>query len=631
MKFILSVLLGVISMVCISQNMYRADEIPTELKENANSVIRKETTAIEIATPKKLVLRNKLVITILNKNGNRHINPTVPYDNASKVKSAEARIYDAEGEEIEKFKKKDFLDISAVSGGTLYSDNRMLVFSYTPDDYPYTIVFEYETETGNTALIPPFIPLARYNSSVMESIYSITYGEGIKMRQKITDPSNEIIKTEQPGSIFLSSKGIEAIEPEYHSPSLDSKIPSAFFALDAFYLQGVPGGGKDWAEFGTWMDTKLLQDVRDLPAATKTKIKNLVANATTVEEKARIVYEYVQKNTRYISVQIGIGGWKPMAASEVDKLGYGDCKALTNYTKSLLDEVGVTSYYSIVYGDRQKRNIESDFTSLQGNHMILAVPNDDETIWLECTSQTVPFGFIANFTDDRDVLMVTPEGGKIAHTTVYPYHENTLKTTGKCVLHDSGNISVKVNMESGGTQYSQRHEIESKTKDEKDEHYKEYWDYVDNITLKSVAFDNNKEAVKLSETIEFDARSYTSTAGENLIFPVNVLNRFTYIPKRYKNRKFPLYISRGFVDEDEVSIELPPGFGVTSLPEPIQLETKFGMYTSQLTETEPGKYKYQRKFEIHEGEFPKEEYENYRKFMKKVARHDNQKIILTKL
>ena len=60
-----------------------------------------------------------------------------------------------------------------------------------------------------------------------------------------------------------------------------------------------------------------------------------MVNETDPIEKAKIVYKYMQEKTRYISVQVGIGGFKPMLAKDVDRLGYGDCKALSNYTKAL--------------------------------------------------------------------------------------------------------------------------------------------------------------------------------------------------------------------------------------------------------------------------------------------------------
>ncbi|MDP4989490.1 MAG: DUF3857 domain-containing protein, partial [Polaribacter sp.] len=109
----------------------------------------------------------------------------------------------------------------------------------------------------------------------------------------------------------------------------------------------------------------------------------------------------MQQKTRYISVQIGIGGWEPIAANLVDDVGYGDCKGLTNYTKALLDVADVTAYYTVVYAD-DRIDVDKDFSSLQGNHVILNIPNNGKDVWLECTSQTMPFGFLGDFTDDRD-------------------------------------------------------------------------------------------------------------------------------------------------------------------------------------------------------------------------------------
>src|SRR5690625_198168 len=99
----------------------------------------------------------------------------------------------------------------------------------------------------------------------------------------------------------------------------------------------------------------------------------MVANEKTNEAKTRKIYQYIQDKVRNVSVQIGIGGWKPMPAMEVDKLSYGDCKALTNYTKVLLDALGIPSYYTVLYADSNTIDIHEDFVSFQGNHVILGI------------------------------------------------------------------------------------------------------------------------------------------------------------------------------------------------------------------------------------------------------------------
>ena len=96
------------------------------------------------------------------------------------------------------------------------------------------------------------------------------------------------------------------------------------------------------------MYTSLIAHRGEIPETTKQKILTLVKGVNDPIEKARLIYDFVQKKTRYISVQVGIGGWMPMLANDVDRLSYGDCKALTNYTKSLLDIAGVESYYTAV-------------------------------------------------------------------------------------------------------------------------------------------------------------------------------------------------------------------------------------------------------------------------------------------
>ncbi len=154
--------------------------------------------------------------------------------------------------------------------------------------------------------------------------------------------------------------------------------------------------------------------------ASKQKFIALTKDASSDKDKAKILYNYLQKNTRYISIQIGIGGLEPFPASEVDRLGYGDCKALANYMRSMLSAVNIPSYYCIVKAGRRKESFHKTFANAQdGNHVILCIPFKNDTTWLECTSQNLPFGFLSDFTDDRDVVACTENGGVIMHTPKY--------------------------------------------------------------------------------------------------------------------------------------------------------------------------------------------------------------------
>ena len=182
---------------------------------------------------------------------------------------------------------------------------------------------------------------------------------------------------------------------------------------------------------------------------------------------AKIIYKFVQEKTRYISVQVDIGGWQPITANKVDEVSYGDCKGLTNYTKALLDVVGVKSHHVILYASNN-RNVDKNFTVLQGNHMILNIPNEGDDIWLECTSQTIPFGFLGDFTDDRDVLVITPEGGIIKRTPAYINDNNLQILKADINLLPNGNIIATLEKKSYGSQYNDRYHIESYTKKEID-------------------------------------------------------------------------------------------------------------------------------------------------------------------
>lgn len=611
-----------------AQNEYSIASIPKDLTEYANSVLLDELVEIDLSNFNKLNEKTHRVIAVLNKLGDGDPRLYATYDLNSKVKNIEVKVYNAFGKELAHFKKKDFMDVSR-TGISIYSDDRILRLNYTPTTYPYIVVFDKETETGDTAFLSPWKPLSGYAESVKKSVMKIKYNP---LNKPNYNPQNlkdyNITIFDNPEEIIFSAIDLSAIRYEEHSPSRSKIFPTVYLALDNFKLKGTAGTGKNWNQFGAWVDKSLLSDISDLPEGTIARVKSLVAGETTNEGKARKIYQFVQDKVRYISIQIGIGGWKPMLASDVDKLSYGDCKALSMYTKSLLDAANVPSYYTLVNAGGDITEIEEDFTFPWFNHAILAIPNGEEYTWLECTSQEKPYGYIGDFTGDRDVLIMTPEGGKIVRTTVYNTEENTQVNNAKVKIDAEGNVTATLNAVSKGLQYDKKYILPKQKQEDLDEYYKDKWGYINGFSIADVKFNNDREAIVFTEDLALNIPNYANPVGDDYLFCANIFNQNQHIPPRIENRKQNLYIGTGYVDTDSVEVELPENFEVDGLPEETILETKFGKYEMSFSITAANKILYNRKITINKGDYPPSEYENYRDFLRSIARLDKTKILL---
>jgi hypothetical protein len=458
-----------------SQNLeYTVLTVSDSLKQNANAVIRLNQLDINISSQRKINIKNKRIVTVYNEKGFSAVDAIENYSKASSILNIEAKIFNAFGMEIKKIKRKDFRDQSAVDGSTLFSDNRLIYLDYTPTEYPFTIVYDCEIESSNTAFIPQWIPLSDYFVSLEKSILNVNYPPDLGFKKKEFNFENYKIKKIKDTEMQLSyeATNILALKEEYYSSGYYDFLPRVIMGLEHFNLEGLDGNAKTWKEFGQWYSDKILTGTTELSDETKAKIKSLVGNETDNIKKAKIIYKYVQQKSRYVSIQVGIGGWKPMLAKDVDRLGYGDCKALTNYTKALLNVVNVPSYNTILYGQSNKKDIESDFVSMQGNHMILSIPDGDKYVWLECTSQDVPFGYQANFTDDRNVIVIKPEGGEIVRTKTYNDKDNSQTSKGNYTLSENGDLAGKIAIISEGAQYSSKSDLETMQPSDKEAHYK---------------------------------------------------------------------------------------------------------------------------------------------------------------
>ncbi|RXJ44584.1 DUF3857 domain-containing protein [Gelidibacter gilvus] len=581
-----------------------------------------------------MVHTNKRIVTILNSSGNSKVNAYLGYDKGISIKKMEARIFDAQGKEIKKIKRNDFEDVSAVDGGTLYSDSRVKYLRYTPIDYPYTVLFETEVEYSYTAYIRRWKPIEGFATSTENSRYVFRYDASNELNKSETNfESFGVINQSKPGEIHYEANNLKAIVYEAYSPNLKDITPYAMLNLKNFSYEGYFGSSNDWEGLGKWMHEQLLLGRTRVSDKTKNEINALVAGLDDPLDKAKVVYQYVQNNTRYISVQEGIGGIQPIDALKVDEVKYGDCKGLSNYTKALLDLVGVESYYTRVFASPDNLvDINKDFVSFlgQSNHVILNLPYQGTNIWLECTSQTSPFGYSANFTDDRNVFVIRPDGGEVIRTKIYTAAENLLDTKANIVLTEDGDIEAKINLNSYGTQYGHHVGIQYRTLKDQTLHYKDYWSYIHNVDILSMNYNNDKDTIMFTENIELTAKKYASKTGDRLLLSPNFFNVLSNVPTRYRERKLPFEIERGFHDMDEYVISIPENFEVEALQNDVLIENKFGKYNYSISKMDDHTLLFKRSFILNKGHYVNTDYEDFRNFYLEVVKQDQSRIILIK-
>lgn len=609
---------------------YPVSAIPAELKNEVNAVVREDKTLFTIQAKDKALLACKFVVTILNSKGNHFAEKSFGYDKLMKITSLKAQVYDAAGEVIKKLKQSEIHDQSAYDGFSLYSDFRLKTVDLTQAVYPYTVEFEYEIEYKYLYSVPGTTLLPAKKTAVQLVEYKLIFPPGLRPRYKLKnidqEPHVEKISTETE-ALYWTFTNILPIKEEPLGPGWDDLVPEILAGPSVFDYDGFSGNMSSWQEFGKWQ-LQLNQGRDVLSDATRKKVAEITKGLPSNEEKVKALYEYLQGKTRYVSIQDGIGGLQPFAASVVEETSYGDCKALSNFMIALLKEAGIKGYYAKIRAGRGEADILPDFPSHQTNHIIVAVPNQADTLWLECTSQTNPFGYLGHFTGDRTAILVAEDGGKVVRTPRYPTDVNRQIRTAEVFLETTGDAKAKVSTTYSGLQYENGNlsEYLGSSQEEKKKWIQNNTD-IPSFDLGAFSFIQRKN--KIPEAIvdtEFTMKRFASVSGKRLFLTPNLMNRSTFIPEKVENRKTNVIRKFPYLDIDTIRYRMPDALYPEFLPAPVQFKSRFGEYESS-TQMDKGDVIYIRKVKMFKGEFPPESYQELIDFYKYMNKADNVKLV----
>lgn len=604
LRFLVILLGGLLPLVAAAQP---ADEIPEALLAESDAVVRHDATEVIYTSPGSLVEKHRRQITILRQAAARKGFFTCVVDRNSALKSFAGTVRDAHGKVIRKLKRSE-LKYSEYSSG-LADDAGYYTLEILSPTVPYTVEVEYETACNDGILsFVPFLPVTSTATSLEEATYSLSVPAGTPVSYKCCRIGEPEKCTEKGCDIYRwRLEQLPAVEAEEMMPGLIDLLPMVFAVPYDFRYGQTRGSMRDWQSFGAWQ-RELLEGRDALPDALRREVHALTDTLATPREKVRALYDYLGATTRYVSIQLGIGGLQPMPAAEVFRTKFGDCKALSNYLHAMLAECGIDSDYAIIHLDRPR--IFRDFASAnQANHAILRVPLAADTLWLECTNTEVPFGYIHEDIAGHDAILITREGGVF---TTLPRYADTLNRMVRHVELDvapDGSVAGHVTERYEAVQYEWKMGFPKLDARDRTTYLSRELK-LPTAAITQIACTEHKTPIPSIEiAYGFTAQHFVSFSGERGFVPLFPFREPTVPTARKRTNDF--FRETGYYDTERITIRLPENMRIEALPRTESIDNLFGRCTLTLDTTQ-NTITAECRIMKSSGTFPRGEFEAYK-------------------
>ncbi|MDR3696739.1 DUF3857 and transglutaminase domain-containing protein [Mucilaginibacter sp.] len=612
----------------INQQAYSAAGIPDSLKENANSVVRYSMEYDMVNGPGNMTSKVHRIVTILNEKGDREAILALfynrKYDSYSDVSM---KIYNAEGNLIKKYHKSDMEDYSATHGADLVTDGRVLAVQHSVAAYPTTIEIEYEEDTKSFLDIGGW-DIQGNQQSVQNSYYHITIDQnaGFRYLNKNTTIKPTVNTVGGKSDYNWEVSNLKAIKLEEGAEAW-RVLPRLYFGVNNFSFFGIAGDFSSWKSFGKWLRV-LDADVTSLTPEREAEIRKMTDTIKTDKGKAKFLYNYLQQSMRYVSIQLGIGGFKPFAATFVDQKKYGDCKALANYMSALLKAVNIPSYCAVINAEANKEPADPDFPFNSFNHEILCVPFKGDTTWLECTSNTMPFGKLGSFTENRMALLITEDGGKLVNTPRSTMQDNQFNGDVVLTLNEDGSAKAKAKISATGGYREEYIDISAQKVDEQKEYYLNRFK-IKQPSLFNLSTSPDTENPKvLNFELEYD-KFADIMAGDKQFYKPRVFDLMTFTIPVEENRKSDYYFEHPLQKKCTTTIILPAGFEIETLPVNQNLKFTYGNFeVNYVYDQAKNQVISTAKFNISNHVIPAAKYTELQVFLDNVYKAQNKKLVI---
>ena len=611
--------------------------------DGAPVLVRLYETEYAVEGPGRATTRVRLVMTALGPAGREAVGSLrVVHGGFRELRRFEGALYDAAGAEVRRLGRREDQDRVL---GSLYEDLRVREASLYADRYPFTVEWTYEIEHRGVLGWPTWRP-QREGWPVEAAVFRLTVPPGMPVR---TEARGLVPPSVRPGDAGrdryawqLTNAPAVTVEP--FGPPWWEQAPELRLGTDRFEIGGAPGRLDSWGAFGAWYDG-LGADRQRLPPGALAEVERVVEGAATDAEKVRRLYRHLQATTRYVSVQLGLGGWQPFDAAYVFERRYGDCKALTNYMLAMLEAVGIEADPVLIEAGDEGSDLREGFPDNAFNHVILRVPLADAApgevpmrtgvlsggaVWLECTSPFAAFGHLGSFTEGRPGLLVDGDQSRIVRTPTSGPDVNWARREATVTLDARGRAEADVRWTLHGEERTDAVvAFEVATEAERSSVLRRATGLpsldVRDLDLSALAGRPDTLALAARLDVPHAARRAGSRLLLGLVPFAPAVDRMPALDGR---RAHEVRLGTAYAERDSVRFVLPDGYAVGDPPPPVEVEGPVGRYRLAVTAEPDGTLLVLRELVVDAPRQPASAYGEVRAFFEAVAAADGTRAVV---
>jgi hypothetical protein len=388
------------------------------------------------------------------------------------------------------------------------------------------------------------------------------------------------------GIVRMESTNIPAFQVEdYMPPQNELKFRVDFQYSEEQYQQDP---AKFWKERGKKLNGRV-ESFTGKPKAMEQAVSQVVSPSDTPEAKAQKIYARVQqlKNTSF-EVQKSEAEQKRDKTKEaknvedVWRAQSGDGVQITWLYLALVKAAGIEAYPVYVSSRNEYIFQPKAMNAQQLNSNVVMLKINGKAVYCDPGTAFVPYGLLPWGETGVMGLKLDKEGGSWVETTMPLSSESRIVRKADLKLSDDGELTGKVTVTFSGLEaltrrLEMRNEDDTERKSYMEDQVKEYVPVGIEVELKNQP-EWKSSSPTLTAEYELKVQGWATAAGKRALVPTGLFSATEKQVFEHAGRVHPIYFHFPFEKMDDITIQLPLGWQVSSLPKPRTNDQKAAVY-----------------------------------------------------